>query len=72
MIPGQMPHGEACPHPRKREETMKTVVIPLVCGHWSWSLQTIDDNFQGPLGLRWMLGRQNPVVLLSTWDFKGD
>ena len=51
---------------------MKTVVIPLVCGHWSWSLQTIDDNFQGPLGLRWMLGRQNPVVLLSTWDFKGD
>ena len=51
---------------------MKTTVTPLVFGHWSRSLQTIDDNVQGPLGLRWMLGKQNPVVLLTMWDFKGD
>ena len=51
---------------------METAVTPLVCGRWSWPPQTIDDNFQGPLGLRRMLGKQNPDILLTTWDFKGD
>ena len=67
-----MANPAARPPRKKREGAVKTTVTPLVFGHWSRSLQTIDDNVQGPLGLCWMLGKQNPVVLLTMWDFKGD